>query len=120
MVAQAPFLASSFLTWSLLTPLVTETPIPHLPRMARTVKLLDLLTNRYHVGLLRGEDEERLALDLPRTAAFHAGQRVRFIVADEQPLVSRQAMHTAVITQASPHGTGMRLELSLLTEAAAA
>ncbi|MCL2648047.1 MAG: hypothetical protein FWD61_13720 [Phycisphaerales bacterium] len=63
-----------------------------------SIKLLDLLTNRYHLGILRRSTPTYLQVELSGTSCFHTGQRVRFIVADDQSLVSRTAMHRGFIT----------------------
>jgi hypothetical protein len=122
MVAHAPLLAPVIFTTqtdaeSLLADdgLAIQAPLP-------TVKLLDLLTNRYHVAILRDRGHARMELELPRAGHFYVGQRVRFIVADQRPLVSRRAMRTATITHldVTPGGPGIRMHLHLLAEAAAA
>ncbi len=63
------------------------------------VKLLDLLTNRYHVGVLRASGDAALCIDLPASARFSTGQRVRYIIADAAAgLVNRSSMLPACIT----------------------
>ena len=62
-----------------------------------SIKLLDLLTNRYHLGVLRKSTATYLQVELSGPTCFHAGQRVRFIVADDQSLVSKTSMHRGFI-----------------------
>ena len=67
-----------------------------------SIKLLDLLTNRYHLGILRRSTSTYLQVELSGASGFHAGQRVRFIVADDQSLVSKTSMHRGFITNVFP------------------
>jgi hypothetical protein len=86
-----------------------------------TVKLLDLLTNRYHVGRLRAHSATVIELELPLTSHLHAGQRVRFVVARQEALVSRGAMRGACITHIDRSGANrLRVELALSDAEAAA
>ena len=66
------------------------------------IKLLDLLTNRYHLGIVRESSDAALNVELPASSHLHAGQRVRFIIAGSQPLVAKHSMHRAFITDVSP------------------
>jgi hypothetical protein len=87
------------------------------------IKLLDLLTNRYHVGIVRESSDAGLDVELPASSHLHAGQRVRFIVAGSQPLVSRHAMHRAFITEVSPSSplsSRLNVRLARLPETAVA
>ena len=72
------------------------------------VKLLDLMTNRYHVGIVRagGGDAgaETLYVDMPVTARLWEGQRVRYIVADGHGLVEKRAMRRACVTHVLAEG----------------
>jgi hypothetical protein len=118
MVAHA-FLPSLYASpHTALTPIevsLAEKPTPD------SVKLLDLLTNRYHLGLLRASSESALELELPLTSHLFAGQRVRFIVAGNSPLVARHAMRGACITHVGrAPGNRLRVELALSPESAAA
>ena len=81
-----------------------------------SIKLLDLLTNRYHLGLLRESSPAALHVELPASSRFHAGQRVRFIIADNQSLIARSNMHSAFITNVSAN----TLQLAVVPETAVA
>src|SRR3954467_15163218 len=94
-----------------------------LPTHERTdsIKVLDLLTNRYHLGIIRETTDAALRVELPASSQLQAGQRVRFIVAGRQPLVSRMSMQKAFITDVSPHHANrMNVRLSLVQEPALA
>lgn len=88
------------------------------------IKLLDLLTNRYHVGIVRDSSDHGLQVELPASAHLHAGQRVRFIVAGKQALVAKQAMQRGFIAEVSPSSselsTRMNVRLARLPELALA
>jgi len=71
------------------------------------IKLLDLLTNRYHTGIVRGTSPSSLDVELPPSSRLAPGQRVRFIVGD-QPLVARNSMRRGFVT-ASPRPRAIRL-----------
>jgi hypothetical protein len=125
MVARA--LVPNFFTRIHNSPLFVVTPSPSPQAVAPrrettpasdpdTVKLLDLLTNRYHVGRLRHSSDSALELELPLTSHLHAGQRVRFVVSGREPLVSRQAMRGACITHVDRAGVN-RLRVELVTDA---
>jgi hypothetical protein len=84
------------------------------------VKLLDLLTNRYHVGVLEAAWDEGVRVVLPATAHLRAGQRVRFVVADGEPLVSKGSMKRALVSDVDVMEGGlsdqMSVELSVVPE----
>src|SRR5262245_29392134 len=67
----------------------------------RTIKVLDLLTNRYHVGRVQGNSDNGLEVCMPSTTRFHAGQRVRYVLAaeDARMIVARQAMQSGFVAQ---------------------
>jgi hypothetical protein len=82
------------------------------------IKLLDLLTNRYHVGVVESAWEEGLRVELPPMTRLCAGQRVRFVVASEDGLVSKGSMRRALVSdvhRAMPDR--MSIELALMPEA---
>ena len=70
------------------------------------VKLLDLLTNRYHVGIVRAQGEEALCVEMPATARLCRGQRVRYIVSDGRGLVEKRSMRRACVTSILPEVAG--------------
>lgn len=85
------------------------------------IKLLDLLTNRYYLGLVRQSGDGALHVEMAASSHFQAGQRVRFIVADDHEVVSRRTMQRACITQVSAHvADRMNVRLALLPETAVA
>lgn len=118
--------AHAFLPSLLAPPPFSRTPLPtpiqvSLAPAADSVKLLDLLTNRYHLGLLRSSSESALELELPLSSHLFAGQRVRFVVAGNSPLVARHDMRGACITHVGrAPGNRLRVELALSPESAAA
>ncbi len=44
-----------------------------------SIKLLDLLTNRYHAGVMQEGADGSIEVELPASSHFQAGQRVRFV-----------------------------------------
>jgi hypothetical protein len=87
------------------------------------IKLLDLLSNRYHIGRVRSRGGNCIEIELPVASRLHAGQRVRFALGSdgEATIVSKQDMRGAIVTHATPTDeASMHVELSLLAEAAAA
>jgi len=95
--------------------------LPAPPVASLAIKLLDPLTNRYHCGIVRETSSACLEVELPASSHLHAGQRVRFVVANHQPLVSKTAMRRAFITNVSPHLTNrLNVQLALLPETNAA
>jgi hypothetical protein len=100
--------------------MVTRTIRPLLSETQDSIKVLDLLTNRYHLGVIRESSAAAMRVELPASSHFHAGQRVRFIVGSHQPLVSRTEMQRAFVTNVSPPSANRQsIRLALLTEAAA-
>jgi len=62
------------------------------------IKVLDLLTNRYHVGIVHAYTDDGLEIEMPLSARLSAGQRVHFALADEATgVISRQAMRSALV-----------------------
>jgi hypothetical protein len=82
-----------------------------------SIKLLDLLTNRYHVGVVRESSDEQMCVDVPAGTHFHAGQRVRFVVAGEAlngGVVRRHLMHRAFVTNVlSSRQDQLRIQLAI-------
>jgi hypothetical protein len=84
------------------------------------IKVLDLLTNRYHLGMVRTAMADMLIVDIAGSR-FHAGQRIRFVLADDAAgIVERRAMRLARVLSAQPSGVGQRLSLELAVESIAA
>jgi len=72
-------------------------PSPSTPR-PHAIKVLDLLTNRYHVGIVHATSAESLAIEMPRSARLNAGQRVQFVLADNtSAIISRRTMRHALV-----------------------
>ena len=86
----------------------------------RGVKVQDLLTNRYHAGVLVERSDSVIEIELSHLCRVQAGQRLRFIVADDRALVSRDAMRTAEVMLVRHGITGTRVCLSIRSEPAAA
>ena len=86
-----------------------------------TIKVLDLLTNRYHVGVARHAGRDVLAVEMPASARMEPGQRVRFVLADDAAgVVSRRAMRLGVVSRVEHAGRTLFAELALGVEALAA
>jgi hypothetical protein len=86
------------------------------------VKVLDLLTNRYHTGIVRATaaasaGDETLYLELPASARLAQGQRVRFIIADGRRLIAKRSMRRAEITAVLPEGPAhLHVQLQTLAD----
>jgi hypothetical protein len=86
------------------------------------IKVLDLLTNRYHLGMVRAALADMLIVDVA-ASRFCAGQRIRFVLADDAAgIVERRAMRLARVLSAQPDsaGVGQRISLELAVESIAA
>lgn len=95
--------------------MVAQADLPESCETSSPIKLLDLLTNRYHTGVVRETSDASLDIELPATTRLAPGQRVRFIVGN-QPLVARNAMRRGYITEISASQTSaVRLALRLET-----
>jgi hypothetical protein len=82
------------------------------------IKLLDLLTNRYHVGVVESAWEAGMRVELPAVARLCAGQRVRFVVAGGEALVSKGSMRRALVSDVERGMSDrMSVELSVMPEA---
>ncbi len=69
-------------------------------RLPTSIKVLDLLTNRYHAGIVHAVSESALDVEMPLAARLSAGQRVHFALSDESgAIVARQAMRSALVRQ---------------------
>src|ERR1051325_2141761 len=80
------------------TPMVAASYPLNQQKTSPAIKLLDLLTNRYHLGVVRESSGENLQIEVPASSHFHAGQRVRYVVAGEDGVVRRHSMHRAFVT----------------------
>ena len=69
------------------------------PEAARLcIKLLDLLTNRYYVGVVHAASDDALEIEMPLSSRLAAGQRVHFALADDsQAILPRHAMRSATV-----------------------
>jgi hypothetical protein len=87
----------------------------------RAIKMLDLLTNRFHSGVVRGMAGMRLEIQMPLAARWQPGQRVRFAIEEDGRIVSRRDMQPAIIThvEAAP-GAGLQMNLTAVTALEAA
>jgi hypothetical protein len=72
----------------------------------QSIKLLDLLTNRYHIGIVRSTSDAGMQVEFPASAHLQAGQRVHFAMSGDQPLVARRAMQRGFITRVAPSHAG--------------
>jgi hypothetical protein len=86
-----------------------------------SIKLLDLLTNRYHAGVMQEGADGSIEVELPASSHFQAGQRVRFVAGAGQGVVRRNSMRRGFIAQVwDEYAENMRLRLVLLPESAVA
>jgi len=82
----------------------------------RAIKMLDLLTNRFYSGVVRGVAGMRLEIQMPLAARWQPGQRVRFALEDDGRIVSRRDMQPAIITHIErTSGAGLHLNLTAMT-----
>ena len=83
------------------------------------VKLLDLLTNRYHGGVVRMSGSAGVQVELPATARLQAGQRVRCIMAPRSSgVLPRGEMRRASVThvETPARGASQLLELAFMDD----
>ncbi len=89
--------------------------VRHSPlRVPTSIKVLDLLTNRYHAGIVHAVSENALDVEMPLAARLSAGQRVHFALSDESGgIVARQAMRSALVrhVQTTPQSR-LRIDLT--------
>lgn len=65
---------------------------------AHAIKLLDLLTNRYYVGIVHATSPGSLAIEMPLASRLNAGQRVQFVLADNtSAIIPRHTMRNALV-----------------------
>jgi hypothetical protein len=86
------------------------------------IKVLDLLTNRYHTGIVHAASDGALDVEMPLAARLSAGQRVHFALADPAGgIIPRQAMRSALVRRV--HTTAharLRIDLTPAAECVAA
>lgn len=93
-----------------LLPIAEETP---------SIKLLDLLTNRYHAGVVRRSAGSLVQVEMPASARLRPGQRVRCIIARPSAgVLARGDMRRAAVLHIEPpaQATGQVLELAFMDE----
>ena len=62
------------------------------------IKLRDLVTNRYYVGVVHATWDENLTIEMPRTARLNAGQRVQFVLVDNtSAVIPQRSMREALV-----------------------
>ena len=86
-----------------------------------SVKLLDLLTNRYHAGIVHtpaGPAGQRLRVQVPASSHFRAGQRVRCILAPHSAgVLAKGDMRRASVLHVEAPGTAhLLLELAFMDD----
>ena len=86
------------------------------------IKVLDLLTNRYHAGIVHAASDDGLDIEMPLSAHLSAGQRVHFALGDQAGgVISRHAMRSALVREV--HATArasLRIDLTPAAECVAA
>ena len=92
------------------------------PRSHTNIKVLDLLTNRYHGGIVHAASDDGLEIEMPLSAHLSAGQRVHFALGDQVGgVIPRQAMRSALVREV--HTTArasLRIDLTPAAECVAA
>ena len=90
---------------------VSETTLPQ-PSNPQSIKLLDLLTNRYHVGVVRSASERGMQVDVAANSRLQVGQRVHFAMDGPEGIISRREMRRGFITRVAPSNSGVaRIDL---------
>ena len=92
------------------------------PTRSATIKILNLLTNRYHVGIVHHTSDNHFYIELPLAARLSAGQRVRFALSDPSiGIIPRHTMRSALISRVdSTAQASLRVDLSPAAECIAA
>jgi hypothetical protein len=95
-----------------------EKPVVSLPGRTCAIKLLDLLTNRYHVGVVQAAGQGGLAIEMPRTTRLSAGQRVQYVLAnDTSAVLPRRYMRQALVRHVDrSDGARVRADLAMMEE----
>jgi len=113
-----PFMEGTTMVAMFPPSLACDTP----PRSHTCIKVLDLLTNRYHVGIVHAATDAGLEIEMPLSAHLSAGQRVHFALADQAGgIIPRHAMRRALVRQV--HATArasQRIDLTPAAECVAA
>ncbi len=84
------------------------------------IKILDLLTNRYHVGIVHAASEDGLEIEMPLAARLSAGQRIRFALDDSIGIIPRQTMRRALIRHVHADRASLYIDLATAAECVAA
>ena len=93
----------------------SDTFLPLLRRsfVMRGIKILDLLTNRYHAGVVHAALADGLQIEVPLSAHLSAGQRVHFALDEAAGIVPRQTMRSAMVRRVqATQESRLRIELS--------
>jgi hypothetical protein len=90
-------------------------PPSRVKRRLCAIKLLNLLTNRYYVGIVHATTEGGLAIEVPRPARLNAGQHVQYVLADNpSTVIPRRHMRHALVRQVdASDGLHLRADLAL-------
>jgi hypothetical protein len=86
---------------------------------AVAIKLLDLVTNRYHAGVVRRTSQYGVQVEVPATSKLRPGQRIRCILAGRNAgVLPRKDMRRAnVLHVEAPRGaTNLLLELAFMDD----
>lgn len=94
----------------------------HSRTRAATIKILNLLTNRYHVGIVHHTSADTFDIEMPRAARLCAGQHVRFALSDPSiGIIPRHTMRSALIRHVNATARdSLRVDLSPAAECVAA
>jgi hypothetical protein len=86
------------------------------------IKVLDLLTNRYHVGIVHAYTDDGLDIEMPLSARLRAGQRVHFALAEAGTgVIPRQTMRSAMVRRVGrTTRASLRIDLTPAGECVAA
>jgi hypothetical protein len=79
-----------------------------------SIKILNLLTNRYFVGIVRASLDDGLYVELPASARLTPGQRIHFALDNSPGVISRITMRSATIRDVKSFD-GRRLHVNLAT-----
>jgi hypothetical protein len=84
------------------------------------IKILDLLTNRYHVGIVHAASNDGLEIEMPLSTHWRAGQRIHFALDDAVGIIPRQTMRSALIRHVHTDQSSLRIDLTTAAECVAA
>src|SRR5262245_57233693 len=77
-----------------------------------SIKILNLLTNRYHLGVVHASHDGGMHIEMPASARLIPGQRIHFALDNDHVIICRNTMRSALIRDVKS-SDGRRLQVHL-------